>query len=92
MFRDTNKYSSWNDEGLPRTDSQGEPLSKSALKRVKKLYDAHTKKHDKWKAANGSDTATVATTTQNHDTTTIPTNSDLEKLFEKVWMYLFATL
>ena len=85
MFRsDTHKYSSWNDEGLPRTDSQGEPLSKSALKRVKKMYDAHSKKHDKWKAANDSDTVTVAATTaQNHDTSTVPTNSDLEEIFER---------
>ena len=34
--------------GLPLTLASGEPLTKSASKRVKKLYDAHAKRHEKY--------------------------------------------
>lgn len=36
--------------GLPLTASDGGPLTKSASKRIKKLYDVHAKKHEKYKS------------------------------------------
>jgi hypothetical protein len=44
------KYSSWDDDGtgLPLTDAQGMPLTKSATKRIQKLYQAQVKRHDKY--------------------------------------------
>jgi D-Tyr-tRNA(Tyr) deacylase len=52
MFREEPlcfKYSSWDDEtGLPFTDAQGMPLTKSAMKRIQKLYEAQVKRHDKY--------------------------------------------
>jgi hypothetical protein len=50
IFRDAAKYASWDDEtGLPLTDAAGESLTKSALKKLRKLQDAHAKRHAKWK-------------------------------------------
>jgi hypothetical protein len=47
------KYASWDDEtGLPLTDATGEALTKSALKKLRKLQDAHAKRHAKWKLHN----------------------------------------
>jgi hypothetical protein len=34
--------------GLPLTTADGKPLTKSATKRIKKQYDAHTKRHEKY--------------------------------------------
>ena len=41
-------YSAWNDDGLPTHDAKGEPMTKSALKKLKKLQEAHGKRHEKW--------------------------------------------
>jgi D-Tyr-tRNAtyr deacylase len=49
MYRDLSKYASWEEEtGLPLTDVAGEPLTKSALKKLRKLQEAHAKRHAKW--------------------------------------------
>ena len=34
--------------GFPLSSADGEPLTKSAAKRIKKLYDAHAKRHEKY--------------------------------------------
>ena len=49
LFRDSAKYSSWNLEGFPTKDADGNSLSKSAMKKLVKIYDAHCKRHAKWK-------------------------------------------
>jgi D-Tyr-tRNAtyr deacylase len=50
MFRDANRYASWEEQtGLPLTDATGAPLTKSALKKLRKLQEAHAKRHAKWK-------------------------------------------
>ena len=41
-------YGSFDDEGLPITTSKGEEMSKSQIKKLKKLVKAHNKKHEKW--------------------------------------------
>lgn len=51
-------YSSFDNQGIPLTNANGEPLSKSALKKLKKQYETHKKRHEKYlHAAN----ATMAT-------------------------------
>ena len=49
------KYSEWDERGIPIKDSEGNELSKSQLKKLTKIYEAHCKRHAKWKA-NGGDT------------------------------------
>jgi len=48
VFRDASLYSSWDDSGIPLTNQNGELLTKSALKKVKKQHDAHKKRHEKY--------------------------------------------
>ena len=48
LFRDETKYSEWDEKGFPLKDAKGVELTKSALKKLKKIYDAHCKKHMKW--------------------------------------------
>lgn len=50
MFRDDFlKYNEWDDRGIPTKDSEGNALTKSGLKKLTKIYEAHKKKHNKWK-------------------------------------------
>jgi len=49
IFRDDLKYSEWDNRGVPTTDSEGNALTKSGLKKLTKIYEAHKKKHIKWK-------------------------------------------
>jgi hypothetical protein len=57
--------------GLPLTTADGKPLTKSATKRIKKQYDAHTKRHEKYllklKQQQPIPTATTATATDDDD-------------------------
>lgn len=39
-------YGSWNDDGLPLTDSEGKELSKNQAKKVQKDWAAQKKLHD----------------------------------------------
>lgn len=49
FFQQEKKYGSFDEStGFPLTDADGQPLTKSALKRIRKLYDAHSKRHEKW--------------------------------------------
>lgn len=50
MFR-TSEFSAWNDEGLPTKDAEGNDVTKSRSKTLKKQWEAQKKLHEKWKAA-----------------------------------------
>uniref|UniRef100_A0A7S2U290 Uncharacterized protein n=1 Tax=Lotharella oceanica TaxID=641309 RepID=A0A7S2U290_9EUKA len=51
MFRGDEKYSKYDDEGVPTHDKGGEPLSKSARKKLLKMHGAQKKKYEKAMAA-----------------------------------------
>lgn len=50
MFKPPNvpegRYQSWNDDGLPLTDSEGKELSKNAVKKNQKEYATQIKLHE----------------------------------------------
>lgn len=48
MFVNLKEYSKFNEFGLPTHDSSGEPLSKSAIKKLQKLYDQQDKLHKQY--------------------------------------------
>ncbi|CAD5114673.1 unnamed protein product [Dimorphilus gyrociliatus] len=50
MFKNDTSYSQFDEEGVPTHDSNGEPLSKSCVKGLKKKYTTQKKNHDKWLA------------------------------------------
>ena len=46
MFRDqTDKYSQFDEDGLPTHTAAGEPLSDKQTKKLRKLWQAQEKKH-----------------------------------------------
>ncbi|ESP02550.1 hypothetical protein LOTGIDRAFT_237933 [Lottia gigantea] len=45
FLHEIDKYSAFDEKGMPTHDKAGEPLSKSALKKLTKLYDAQDKKY-----------------------------------------------
>lgn len=49
LFRSDPQYGDFDVYGTPRTNASGEPLSKSAIKKLKKIQEAHSKRHAKWK-------------------------------------------
>eukprot|EP01114_Cavostelium_apophysatum_P001071 TRINITY_DN1091_c0_g1_i3.p1 TRINITY_DN1091_c0_g1~~TRINITY_DN1091_c0_g1_i3.p1 ORF type:complete len:540 (-),score=189.18 TRINITY_DN1091_c0_g1_i3:277-1896(-) len=49
MFRDVAQYSKWNEQGVPTHDLAGEPLSKSAQKKIQQAFDKQKKAHEQWK-------------------------------------------
>lgn len=54
IFRDATLYSSWDEAGMPLTNRNGEALTKSAVKKLRKLHDAHKKRHEKCMTKNAS--------------------------------------
>ena len=48
LFHDESKYSEWDERGIPTKDVEGNTLTKSGLKKLTKIYEAHKKKHIKW--------------------------------------------
>ena len=62
LFRDSSKYSEWNEHnGFPLKDVEGNAISKSQSKKLKKQYDAHCKRYDKFmKNGNGEANEAVA--------------------------------
>lgn len=78
LFRVESKYSEWDDRGVPIKDAEGIELSKSQLKKLNKIYEAHCKRHAKWKENGG-----VANDTVNEvDETPPPANwEDLDESF-----------
>ena len=51
MFR-TNEYSAWDDEGLPLKDAQGEEVTKSKGKKLRKDWERQKKLYEAWKKSN----------------------------------------
>lgn len=60
IFRDESKYSAWDDDGIPIKDISGESLAKNATKKLRKIQEAHRKRHGKWRAANPDSKTTMA--------------------------------
>ncbi len=54
MFRGDEKWSAWDEEGLPTKTKEGEDVPKSALKKLKKEWEKQKKVHEDWKAKNPS--------------------------------------
>ncbi|RUS76609.1 hypothetical protein EGW08_015618 [Elysia chlorotica] len=65
MFRsETDKYSAFDDKGIPTHDASGQELTKSALKKLVKQYEAQEKKYSKYlksTSAAGADSACAQT-------------------------------
>ncbi|XP_064599613.1 cysteine--tRNA ligase, cytoplasmic-like [Liolophura sinensis] len=56
MFKhETNKYSQFDDKGLPTHDATGKELSKSQLKKLVKLYEAQEKKYKEYMNSSAHD-------------------------------------
>jgi hypothetical protein len=49
LFYDESKYSAYDENGIPTKDVEGNDLTKSAMKKLNKLHQAHCKRHTKWK-------------------------------------------
>lgn len=47
MFQDHSLYSEWDEHGIPIKAANGDDLSKSALKKLKKQYESQKKKYEK---------------------------------------------
>lgn len=52
MFRNE-KYSAWDEEGLPTHDKEGKEVPKSAGKKLRKEWERQKKVHEEWKGKNG---------------------------------------
>ncbi|KAH3899646.1 probable Cysteine--tRNA ligase [Saccharomycodes ludwigii] len=48
MFKDTNLYSAWDEDGIPLKNKEGEDLSKSVIKKLKKQWAAQDKLHKQY--------------------------------------------
>jgi len=85
LFKDTTKYSEWNEDELPTKDVEGNAISKSQMKKLKKIYDAHVKRHLKWKVdhPNGNEEAEEEQTSSENDVSEVPQwdNSSLDTSF-----------
>ena len=44
----TELYSQFDERGIPTHDAKGEPITKSGLKKIMKLYQAQEKLHNAW--------------------------------------------
>lgn len=48
LFRNDEEYGSWDDEGFPLTTANGDPLAKSAKKKLIKIWESHKRRHAKY--------------------------------------------
>jgi cysteinyl-tRNA synthetase len=53
MFRDE-RFSAWDEEGMPTKTKEGEDVPKSALKKLRKEWERQKKAHEEWKAKSGA--------------------------------------
>ncbi|CAG5133259.1 unnamed protein product, partial [Candidula unifasciata] len=54
LFRkETDKYSVFDERGIPTHDASGQELTKSALKKLVKLYEAQEKKYKEYLKSTG---------------------------------------
>ena len=61
MFRPphSHEYSAWDGDGIPTTSKDGQPLTASRVKKLKKEWDQQRKAHDKYIAIVGSSTSSL---------------------------------
>jgi cysteinyl-tRNA synthetase len=52
LFRDE-RFSAWDEEGMPTKTKDGEEIPKSALKKLRKEWERQKKLHEEWKAKSG---------------------------------------
>jgi cysteinyl-tRNA synthetase len=52
MFRADERWSAWDEEGMPTKTKEGEDLPKSTLKKLRKDWERQKKAHEEWKAKN----------------------------------------
>ena len=52
MFKADEKWSAWDEEGMPTNTKEGEDVPKSALKKLRKDWERQKKAHEEWKAKN----------------------------------------
>lgn len=50
FLNQTDKYSQFDDQGLPTHDTEGQPLSDKQRKKLRKLWEAQEKKHTEYLA------------------------------------------
>ena len=50
LFRGDERFSAWDEEGIPTKTKEGEDLPKSALKKLRKDWERQKKLHEDWKA------------------------------------------
>jgi D-Tyr-tRNAtyr deacylase len=48
LFRQDETYGSFDEKGFPTTLANGDPVTKSACKKLQKIYDSHVKRHEKY--------------------------------------------
>lgn len=56
MFRDPQRFSAWEDDGMPAADAQGNELTKSAVKRLRKQLNTQKLRYAKWLERNNDHT------------------------------------
>lgn len=54
MFKGGEKWSAWDEEGLPTKSKEGEDVSKAAMKKLRKEWEKQKKLHEDWKAKSSS--------------------------------------
>lgn len=50
MYKNDERFSAWNDDGMPTKTKEGEDVPKSALKKLKKDFDRQAKLHEEYLA------------------------------------------
>ena len=53
MFKSDQRWSAWDEEGMPTKTAAGEDVPKSALKKLRKDWERQKKAHEEWKAKIG---------------------------------------
>jgi cysteinyl-tRNA synthetase len=53
MFKGDEKWSAWDEDGLPTKTKDGEDVPKSAAKKLRKEWERQKKVHEEWKAKHG---------------------------------------
>ncbi|KAG9244939.1 tRNA synthetases class I (C) catalytic domain-containing protein [Calycina marina] len=53
MFKSDDKYSVWDEQGIPTKLKDGKEVTASALKKIKKEWEKQKKVYDEWKAKSG---------------------------------------
>jgi cysteinyl-tRNA synthetase len=61
FLHETDKYSKFDEKGIPTHDQAGQELSKGSRKKLEKAYQKHVELHQEYKKAS----QTIAPSTQN---------------------------